>query len=102
MPPCKSVLLKKIERTQYLSQMIKKSTDNYIVLAEKGWLVDENQEMEIEYFSGNPFPDTIANIRLDDSGDDSEKEEDICLSSDDESDLEDGCDDDSDEEWKPS
>lgn len=49
MPPCKNILLNKVERTKYLSKIIKSTTGNSIERPEKGWTVNENQFMEINY-----------------------------------------------------
>lgn len=67
MPPCRNVLQNKIERTQYLSKMIKNASRNHIGDPTKGWVLDENGDMEINYFTGNPFPDNIAKIPLDEN-----------------------------------
>lgn len=59
MPPCKSVLLNKIYRTNYLAKMVKFAQENTIDQAKDGWYINESNEMEIEYFSGDPFPDNM-------------------------------------------
>lgn len=99
MPPCKKVLLKKIERTEYLSDMIKNASNNDIGQPQAGWLVNENG-FEIDYFDGNPFPENIMEIPLEqqknDNGNNSDDEE-WNYSSNDE------CDDteETDDEWEP-
>ena len=97
MPPCKKVLLKKIERTEYLSRMIKSASNKNIAEPQKGWLVNENGEFEIDYFEGDPFPQTITEISSEVQIDDTDDEE-CQVSSDDE--FDDG--EDTDDEWLPN
>lgn len=98
MPPCRNVLKNKIERTQYLSQMIKNASLNHIGDPTKGWIIDENGDMEINYFTGNPFPDSIAKITINES--EPEDEEDYISSSDYDSNDDDEVED-SNDEWDP-
>lgn len=95
MPPCKKVLLNKIARTEYLSEIIKNASNNIIEQPKTGWII-ENGDMQIEYFNGNPFPETITTISLNDQNNDSDNAEDFFSSSDDE--LNDP--EESDEEWE--
>lgn len=98
MPPCKKVLLHKMQRTQYLAQMIKHSTDGHIAQPESGWIIDENGTMEIDYFDGNPFPENITTTSFDENEDDPEESEYASYSS-----ADDEVDDmkDSDDDWEP-
>lgn len=78
--------------------MIKNASCNHLKEADKGWISDENGYLEIDYFSGNPYPESIANITFNNQEEESEDEE--CAynsSSDDESDDM----DESDDEWEP-
>lgn len=98
MPPCKNVLLKKIERTDFLSKMIKNATSNNIGQPTTGWMYDENGDMQLEYFSGNPFPENISQIPIDRSqNDDDDEDGSVCSSSDEEIDE----DEESEDEWVP-
>lgn len=96
MPPCWNVLLNKVERTKYLSKIIKSATENSIEEPEKGWTVNENQFMEINYFDGDPFPDHIADEISSESEDDDDDEN---YYSENESDVSDECSE-SDDEWQ--
>lgn len=79
--------------------MIKNASNNNIEQPEKGWMKDENQFMEINYFDGSPFPENIARSTELRENNDSEDDEDNISSSDDECNE---CDDDeSDTEWQP-
>lgn len=91
------VLLNKIERTQYLSYMIKNASKNYIEQPAKGWIKDENQFMEINYFDGSPFPESISRNTVGRESDSEDDEDGYISSSDDES-IEG---DESDTEWEP-
>lgn len=95
MPPCKIVLLNKVERTKYLSRSIKNAANNAIEQPEKGWIINENEFMEIDYFDGDPFPE----ITMDEKNYESEDDENAHISED-ESDESDEYDK-SDEEWQP-
>lgn len=77
MPPCKKVLKKKIDRVKYFAKMIKFCNRNFVDRAENGWILNECKEMEIDYFSGGPYPENITNISIstqedEDSDDDDE------------------------------
>lgn len=106
MPPCKKVLLNKVVRTKYLSKIIKSATENSIERPGKGWMVNENQFMEIDYFDGDPFPEDIVeenNFEPEDDENDENDENDYYSDNEsdeyeksDESDEFDG----SDEEWQ--
>lgn len=103
MPPCKSVLLNKIKRTNFLSQMIKNSFADKISSPSSGWFINENNELEIEYFTGDPFPEVITSMESDNiSEDEQEEEEDLdqYLSSDDDDENIDAFD--IDDDWNPS
>lgn len=90
MPPCKGVLFKKIQRVVYLANMIKCSNENRIGRTEGGWILNECNEFEIDFFDGSPFPDLITNISIDnpkdnDDDEDNEDDEDEYFDSSDES-----------------
>lgn len=76
--------------------MVQNSNKNYIEQAKDGWILNYQNELEIDYFSGSAYPDSIANIPTDDEDD--EIDDSAIVSSDDED--EDDYDD-SDEEWLP-
>lgn len=95
MPPCRSVLLKKIERTEYLSHMIKYACNKDIAEPRSGWIVGNSGEFQIEYFTGNPFPEIVTKISFEDEQDDTDDEEVACSSNDE---FDDG---ESDDEWNP-
>lgn len=81
LPPCQSVLRMKIERTNYLAGIIKSSSENYIGAPKNGWFINENGELEMEYFSGNPYPEIVTNMSR---SNDSDSDEEFQLSSEDE------------------
>lgn len=94
MPPCHSVLDKKIIRTNYLAYMIKHATQNTINSPTEGWSINECGKMIIDYFEGDPFPRSITDITpepdadedlIDDSisSEDDESEDDVCEDDDD-------------------
>lgn len=64
MPPCESVLLNKINRTLKVTRMIKSCKENLIVLPEAndGYCLNESNVFSIEYFSGSPYPENIADL----------------------------------------
>lgn len=93
MPPCKRVILNKAHRTRYFAHVIKNASDNFIEKPSDGWTINEKNEMEIEYFSGDSYPDSIANIECDEQCDE-DNEALYSSSDDDESDI-------SDDEWLP-
>lgn len=95
MPPCKTVLINKINRTNYLARMIKCSSQNIIDAPENGWFMNESGELEIEYFTGSPYPETITDIACAEIG---EEEEETRVSSDDEGESDEDADD---EDWNP-
>lgn len=101
MPPCKSVLLNKIKRANSLSQMIKTSSEKTIDLSWNGWFINENNELEIEYFTGNPFPEIIITMATDNIPENQEEEEDdtdqYFSSDDDEENID--MSDDNDDDW---
>lgn len=73
MPPCKAVLLSKIQRTHYLAQMVKSASQKYIVRrTEEGWIINEENQMLIEYFHGEPYPPIIANMAMNERDEDDE------------------------------
>lgn len=83
MPPCESVLLNKIKRTQSVTRMIKSCSNNSIYLPEAidGYCLNENQEYMIEYFSGCPYPESFADLiddNLKNNNDASSSDEDNC------------------------
>lgn len=76
MPPYKKVLCKKIQRSEFLANMIKHSNQNTIDIPENGWILNQQNEMEIEFFEGNPFPDDITNLSFENSNYENDNEED--------------------------
>lgn len=94
LPPSKSVLLHKIERTIYLARMIKCSSENFFGVPQKGWMANENGELEIEYFSGAVYPESIADMTYADENSDNDDE--CQRSSDDEEDSDGNSSDDDD------
>lgn len=102
MPPCKSVLLNKIKRTNFLANMVKSSSKTTMDLnaLECGWIMNADNELEIEYFNGNPYPETITDMASGDVSDNEEEEEaETYLSSDDDVDEGNNYDDD-DDDWR--
>lgn len=77
---------------------MKLSSENTIIRSTDGWLINENNEMEIEYFSGNPYPDNIANMPIDEN-DDIDDNSQLNVSSSDEEHNDN--DDDEDDAWEP-
>lgn len=102
LPPCKSVLLNKIKRTHILANMIKSSSQNIInlVAVGNGWIMNTDNELEIEYFTGNTYPRCITDIADNDAAKNDEDEDEIYRSSDDEDDMFDD-DYDDDDDWNP-
>lgn len=87
MPPCKKVLYKKIQRANYLAKVMKDSNQNTIEnRPESGWILNEFNELEIEYFEGSPYPEHITEISIDNLSDEEDESEDAYFSSNDESD----------------
>lgn len=82
LPPCKSVLKKKIIRANYLAYMMKRATYSLIDSPSEGWSTDENGRMTIDYFDGDPFPNNITDIVLETDDDDVENEDDSTSSDD--------------------
>lgn len=82
MPPCKSVLLKKLQRTSTLAKMIKCSSNNIIVMLKDGWIINDRGEMEIDFFDGNPYPENITDISIDTNNEEENDDEDVYCSSD--------------------
>lgn len=73
LPPCKSSFLNKIQRSNYLAHMIKYSSENNMSTPKSGWVINENGEFEIEYFTCTPYPETVADVAgSEDSDDDRE------------------------------
>lgn len=98
MPPCRKVLLNKIKRTSYLARTMRQSSENFIGKPDGGWYLNENNEMDIDYFAGNPYPENITNISFDENEDNDEEKDSFMLSP---SDDEISNSDDSDDEWDP-
>lgn len=69
MPPCESVLLNKIRRTQSATRMIKSCGTNLVYLPKvnDGYCFNESNAFMIEYFPGCPYPENIANLIKDNS-----------------------------------
>lgn len=79
MPPCENVLLKKIHRTNVITSIIKKACEQTIDIdLEEGWYINEAKKMAIQYFSGSPYPASIADITSIDSSDDDEESDNEC------------------------
>lgn len=70
LPPCQSVLEKKIVRANTLAYMIKQATNNTINLPTEGWHTDEYGKIRIDYFDGDPFPENITDLALQSDDDD--------------------------------
>lgn len=100
MPPCQRVLLNKIRRSNHLSHMVKSSSKNFIGLQDctsGAWIINENNQMEIDYFSGAAYPDNIENIVIGNEDNENEDESNCSSSSDDDTD---DSGSDSDTDWK--
>lgn len=95
MPPCKTVFLKKIARTNYLTQLIKCSSKNHISAPKNGWVMNERNELELDYFVGDCYPTNIMDVANDQNLSDIEEkeEEEPDLSSEDEEEFYDEFDD---------
>lgn len=78
--------------------MIKNSTKNIIEKPKDGWLVNENDEMEIDYFADNAYPNVVDEIQIRDEEDDTEDDENGYISSSDEDEYHNEG---SDDEWIP-
>lgn len=71
MPPCENVLMKKIFRTKILTAIIKNARDQTIDIdLTTGWRINENNKLEIEYFSGSTYPENITEETTDSNSDD--------------------------------
>lgn len=82
MPPCQRVLMNKIHRTKILTMIIKNARESSVNIPLKNWWY-VNENMEIEYFSGSPYPSNIEEITLNsNSGDDDEEDNDYISDSD--------------------
>lgn len=92
MPPCNKVLMKKIERSQYLARMMKNCVNGTIDKPGIGWISSDTGDIEIDYFSGDPFPEDVATLPIDIQGD-SEDEGGYLSSSDEQYDERDDSDD---------
>lgn len=79
--------------------MIADSTKNFIQPATDGWQLNDNDELEIQYFHGNPYPDDIADIS-DDQSENTEDNDNANISSSDEDESDYETDNSSDEEPK--
>lgn len=85
MPPCKKVLYKKIQRANYLAKVMKSCNQSIIDRSQSGWILNEHNELEIEYFEGNPYPENVTDISIDNSTDEEDEDENAYFSSGDES-----------------
>jgi hypothetical protein len=59
MPPSQVVLKNKIERTNYLSRLLKNSTLNNVDIddpGQHGWIIEEDQFV-IDFFNGPQYPE---------------------------------------------
>lgn len=88
MAPCENVLLKKIQRTNILTALIKNACNpNIDIDLNNGWYINENKKIAIEYFDGSPYPGDITEIisidNSDDKNDDENVEDDCAIESDD-------------------
>lgn len=92
MPPCKSVLVNKIARVDYLTRILKSPCESIIGAPDSGWQTNDGK-LEIRYFSGSPYPESIADMTC---SDDSDNDEEFQLSSGDE---EESDHDSSDDDW---
>lgn len=57
--------------------MMKRATRNIISPPSEGWSTDENGEMSIDYFDGDPFPKNITDIVPQPDDDDIEDSTDV-------------------------
>lgn len=73
------------------------SSKNNISTPERGWRANEIGELEIEYFFGSPYPEVITAMPC---ADDSDKEDEVQISSDDEKESDGDSSDDDD--WNPN
>lgn len=78
--------------------MIKTCSTNLIDKAKEGWRINENSEMDIDYYTGAPYPSSITNLVLNenDISINNECSEDSSISSSDE----DSEDDTEDDDWR--
>lgn len=76
--------------------MIKFAHANTISTPEIGWLKNELGELEIDYFNGNPYPESITDIVATDNMDISDSEEEQQFSSEDDEESEGNS---SDDDW---
>lgn len=84
MPPCRKVLLKKIKRTHCLTAIIKNARESLInIELTNDWYIDDYNKLSIQYFDGNPYPDSIADITTHDD----EEEENCYVSESDDDDY---------------
>lgn len=94
MPPCENVLMRKIDRTNILTAIIKNARDNVMhIQLTNGWNINENMKIEIEYFPGSPYPADITEVEINSNSVDDDDEEDYYRSESDDSDI---CDTDDD------
>lgn len=98
MPPPKTVLEKKIARTSYLTQIMKRCSENIIGTPKNGWLINENNEFEIDYFDGSCYPTSITDIASAHDSEEEDESEQLYLSSEDEDEDHDDFDD---NDWTP-
>lgn len=83
--------------------MIKKSSQNNIEMPNSGWLRNEMGELEIEYFSGSPYPTSIVDIQSKEIVNVGEESDEVIYNSSDdeeESDDFDDNDDNDDYDWR--
>lgn len=64
---------------------MKGCNQNVIDKPESGWILNEHNELEIEYFEGNPYPEHVTDISIDNSTDEEDENETAYFSSSDES-----------------
>lgn len=100
MPPCHKVLLNKIKRTDYLASVAKGAMDRFFDQPDEGWVINDG-EMELIYFSGNPFPEDLTKVPLDQENDSEDDEPANPTFSDEENSDSEISLDESDEEWNP-
>lgn len=72
LPPCRAVLLNKIKRTNAIAAMFKNACQSIVDIPQitDGYTISDHGLFEIEYVTGSPFPEQLADISLSDSSDD--------------------------------
>lgn len=66
-----------------------------------GWVLNENNELELDYYSGNAFPEETVIVRSDEEMEEADDEDDYLLSDDSDTENSDNEEEFSDDEWTP-